>query len=92
MFVLGYSVPEDLEGRALRHIEGKIFRSKDVELFIGSAYRSDIVKSFGIDESNVREGSISEIAMRCADRLLRKWRKDGRIRQGDKRGTWVFQV
>jgi hypothetical protein len=88
MIVHGFEITPALQARLLRHIcRLGTFRNRDLIAAVRDVAGKDIEAS--VKHNNALPVSASEVAMRCADVLIRQMKKTGAIRQGTKRGDWI---
>lgn len=90
MIVHGYDLNADVEAKVFERIAALgTFRN----IHVISALRCvDALRLVAAAGGRKRSGamiSASEIAMRGADVLIKLWKRQGRIKQGEKRGDWA---
>ncbi|MFA6132597.1 MAG: hypothetical protein WC869_01120 [Phycisphaerae bacterium] len=89
MAIHGYAIPEALEKRVFKHA-GNYFTTFRVQQFVEDNDRDALIEASEGTRTNGRQIDFREIANRVADKLVQKWKREGKIELGLGR-QWVLK-
>lgn len=86
MAVHGFTVTERLEAKAFESLPS-VFRSYDVQIYVERSYYDELKEAAASKTHGTFRANSTEIAMRVADKLVQKWKKQGKI-ELNKQRNW----